>query len=251
MTLLGKVVLVTGASRGIGKALAVGFAREDAVVVVSARTQSPGTGSADGSLEETVQEIVVAGDRAIAIPCDVAEEAQVRSLVERIVSEVGPIDVLINNAGLSHNGSHLYLSVEEFDRVLAVNVRGQFLLCKHVLPGMMERRRGNVINISSRNAVWDLADSPVYGPSKAALDRFTLNVAAEMRPYNIALNALGPGLVYSEMTKDWGEPTRDPLGRVPDPPEVVVPAAVWLAQQDASTFTGRVVHRDEFGDKWP
>ena len=250
MTLEGKVVLVTGASRGIGKALAVGFAREGAIVVASARTQSAGTGSADGSLEETVQEIVGAGDRAIAIPCDVVQEEQVKDLVDRAVAEVGPIDVLINNAGLSHNGSHLYLSVEEFDRVLAVNVRGPFLLCKHVLPGMMERRQGNVINISSRNAVWNLADSPVYGPSKAALDRFTLNLAVEMRPYNIAVNALGPGLVVSEMTKDW-DTSRDTWGRMPDRPKVVIPAAVWLAQQDASTFTGRVVHRDEFGETWP
>ena len=250
MTLEGKVVLVTGASRSIGKALAVGFAGEGAIVVVSARTQSPGTGSAEGSLEETVQEIIGAGGQAVAITCDVAQEEQVKDLVNRTVAEVGPIDILVNNAGLSHNGSHLYLSVEEFDRVMAVNVRGPFLLCKYVLPGMMERRRGSVINISSRNAVWDLADSPVYGPSKAALDRFTLNLAVEMKPYNIAVNALGPGLIVSEMTKDW-DPSRDTWGRMPDQPEVVIPAAVWLAQQDASTFTGRVVHRDEFGEKWP
>ena len=243
-------MLITGASRSIGRALAAGFAREGAVVVASARTQSPGTGPADGSLEETVQEIIQAGGRAVAIPCDVSNEDQVKSLAARAVAEVGPIDVLINNAGLYHWGSALSLSAEEFDRVLAVNTKGPFLMCKHVLPGMIERRRGNVINVSSRNAIWDEPNSPVYGPSKAALERFTLNLAAEMKPHNIAVNAMGPGLVLSEMTKGW-EPTRDPLGRVPDPPEVVVPAALWLAQQDAHSFTGRVVHRDEFGDKWP
>lgn len=250
MTLQNKVVLVTGASRSIGKALAVGFAAEGAIVVASARTQSPGTGAAEGSLDETLQEILQAGGRAVAIPCDVSQEEQVKALVARTLAEVGPVDVLVNNAGLYHWGSALGLSADEFDRVVAVNLKGPFLTCKHVLPGMIERRQGNVINVSSRNAIWEEPNSPVYGPSKAGLERFTLNLAAEMRPYNIAVNALGPGLVLSEMTRGW-EPTRDPLGRVPDPPEVVVPATLWLARQDASTFTGRVVHRDEFGDKWP
>ena len=250
MSLEDKVVLITGASRSIGRALAVDFAMEGAIVVASARTQSAGSGTAEGSLEETVGEIVEAGGRAVAIPCDVAQEEQVKNLINRTFAEVGPIDVLINNAGLYHWGSALALSSEELDRVIAVNLKGPFLMCKHTLPGMMERRRGNIINISSRNAIWEEPNSPIYGPSKAALERFTLNLAAEMKTHNIAVNALGPGLVYSEMTKGW-EPTRDPLGRVPDPPEVVVPAAIWLAQQDASSFTGRVVHRDEFGDRWP
>ena len=244
------MVLITGASRSIGKALAIGFAAEGAIVVASARTQTPGTGAAEGSLDETVQAILRAGGKAVAIPCDISQEEQVKNLVSRTLSEVGPIDVLINNAGIYHWGSALGLSAEEFDRVVAVNLKGPFLMCKHVLPGMMERRQGNLINISSRNAIWEEPNSPVYGPSKAGLERFTLNLAAEMKPYDIAVNALGPGLVLSEMTRGW-EPSRDPLGRVPDPPEVVVPAALWLAQQNASTFTGRVVHRDEFGDKWP
>jgi NAD(P)-dependent dehydrogenase (short-subunit alcohol dehydrogenase family) len=201
-------------------------------------------------LEETVRQITQAGGRAVAIPCDVSQEDQVRSLVERTLAEVGPIDVLVNNAGVLYSGAITRFSTDDFDRVLAVNVRGPFLLCKHVLPGMMGRQRGSIVNISSRSAIWEEAESLVYGPSKAALDRFTLNLAADMRPYSVAVNALGPGLIASEMTRDW-EPSRDRWGRVPEPPEVVLPAALWLAKQDATTFTGRIVHRDEFGTAWP
>ncbi|MEE8443517.1 MAG: SDR family oxidoreductase [Dehalococcoidia bacterium] len=250
MTLEGKVAVITGASRGIGRALAVGFAQEGAVVVAAARTQRPTSGSPEGSLEETVQRIMEAGGKAIAMSCDVASEGDVKALVERTLSQVGPIDVLVNNAGVLLSGPITDFDAAQWDTVMAVNLRGPFLMCKYVLPGMMERRQGSVINISSRSAIWEEAESLAYGPSKAALDRFTLNLAADVKSHNIAVNALGPGLVASEMTRDIN-PSNDKWGRWPAPPEEIVPSAVWLAQQDASTFTGRVVHRDEFGETWP
>ena len=250
MSLQGTVVVITGASRGIGRALAVGFAAEGATVVAAARTRRPGEGPAEGSLEETVQQITDAGGKAIAAQCDVADEAQVKALVERTLAEAGPIDVLINNAGISAAGPIADFTVADFDRVMAVNVRGPFLVCRYALLGMMERRKGSVINISSRSAIWESEESLVYGPSKAALDRFTLNLAVDMKQYNIAVNALGAGLIASEMTKDV-KPENDRWGRTPDPPEEMVPAALWLAQQDASTYTGHVVHRDEFNKTWP
>ena len=246
----GRVVLITGASRGIGKALAVGFASAGATVVASARTTQPGSGVAQGSLEETVRQIRDSGGKALHFPCDVASEEQVKALVDSTVAEAGPIDVLINNAGIEVTGSVTELDTAQFENVLKVNVVGPFLLCKYVVPGMMERRAGNIINISSRSAIWDQENTPVYGASKAALDRFTRNLAVDLKPYNIAVNGLGPGLVESEMTRNW-DPSLDLWGRMPSPAEEVVPATLWLAQQDASGFTGQVVHRDEFRQTWP
>ena len=245
-----RVVLITGASRGIGKALAVGFARAGATVVASARTTRPGSGVAQGSLEETVKQIRDSGGKALHFPCDVTSEEQVKTLVDSAVAEAGPIDVLINNAGIEVTGAITELGVTEFENVLKVNVVGPFLLCKYVAPGMMERRAGSIINVSSRSAIWDQENTLVYGASKAALDRFTRNLAVDLKPYNIAVNGLGPGLVESEMTRNW-DPSFDLWGRMPSPAEEVVPAALWLAQQDASGFTGQVVHRDEFRQTWP
>ena len=246
----GKVVLITGASRGIGKALAVGFASAGATVVASARTTRPGSGVAQGSLEETVKQIRDSGGKALHFPCDVTSEEQVKALVDSTVAEAGPIDVLVNNSGITVNGPITELGVAEFEEVLKVNVVGPFLVCKYVVPSMMERRAGSIINISSRSAIWDQENTLVYGASKAALDRFTRNLAMDMKPYNIAVNALGPGLVASEMTRNW-DPSLDLWGRMPSPAEEVVPATLWLAQQDASSFTGQVVHRDEFRQTWP
>lgn len=250
MELEGKVALITGASRGVGRELAVGFAREGAFVVAAARTITPDPNSPEGSLEETVSQIRESGGKALAVQCDVSDEASVKNLVDKALAEVGPIDVLINNAGITAHGSIVEMPSENFCRVMAVNVIGVFLSCKYVLPGMMERKRGSVMNISSRNAIWDNRDDLVYGPSKAALDRFSINLSMDMKPYNIAVNALGPGLVATEMTKGF-DPSRDKWGRMPEPPERVVPAALWLAQQDASTFTGKIVHQDEFRNTWP
>ena len=250
MSLKGKVTIITGASRGIGRALAQGFAAEEAVVVAAAQTQRAGTGVDEGSLEETVQGITAAGGSAVAVPCDVADEGQVKALVERTLAEVGPIGVLINNAGIWRAGPIWDFDTADWDRVMAVNMRGLFLMCKYVLTGMMERRRGNIINLTSGNAIMYVTEDPVYGPSKIALERFTLNLAEDVKPYNIAVNALSPGLVASSMNPNW-DPSKSPTGRIPSPPEVVFPPVAWLAQQDASTFTGQIVHRYEFGKSWP
>ena len=249
MSLDGKIVVITGASRGIGRALAIGFSGEGATVVVSARTLRPASGVADGSLEETVDRITGSGGKALAIPCDVRVESEIRTLVDRTLAEAGPIDILINNAAISHQSDLDSLSVEEFDMVMSVNLRGPFITCKYVVPGMMERRRGNIINLTSRNAIWDSPEDLAYAPSKAALDRFSRNLAEELKPYNIAVNALSPGLVTSYMTRNW-DPSDNPRGLEISPPEEVLPATLWLAQQDGS-FTGHVLLRNDFGKTWP
>ena len=250
MSLKDKVTVITGASRGIGRALAVGFAAEGAVVVAAARTLRATSGGPEGSLEDTVQRITETGGKAKAIACDVADETQVKVLVERTLDEIGPIDVLINNAGILLRGRVVGSDTEHWERVIAVNLRGPYLTCKYVLPGMIERRRGNIINITSRSAIWESPDSLAYGPSKAALDRFTLNLAADVKPCSIAVNALGPDNLASAL--DTGSSiSRSRWGHESWPPEEILPSATWLAQQDASTFTGRIVYRVDFGKTWP
>lgn len=249
MSLQDKVVVITGASRGIGRALALGFAGEGALVVLAARTLRAGIGDREGSLEETVAQIRKKGGKALAVSCDVADEAQVEELVRRALAEAGPIDVLINNAGVLQSKPVTEITSQEWDQAVAVNIRGPFLTCKYVLPGMMERRSGNIINITSRAGERVDTNRLPYGMTKAALNKFTLNLAADMQPYNIAVNALGPGLVQSRPPVPGATPTNF-QGRTADAPETVAPAALWLAQQDAS-FTGRIVHRDEFRKTWP
>ena len=249
MTLKDKVVLITGASRGVGEAMAYGLAAEGAIVAAVARTLAPDTGEGAGSLEETVERIRESGGRALAIGCDVTDEADVKAMIERVESEAGVVDVLINNAGISIHGSIVDLSVNEYDRVMDVNLRGPFLTCKYTVPQMMKRRSGSIINITSRLSDWTEEKHILYGTSKAALNRFTLNMAADLKQYNIAVNALSPGLVSSYMTRNW-DPGDNPRGLVIELAEVVVPATVWLAQQDAS-YTGRVLLRNDFGKTWP
>lgn len=249
MSLAKKIVMITGASRGVGRALTIGFAKEGAVVVAVARTLKSGSGEWEGSLEETVNQINQSGGTVIAIACDVTQEADVESMVNKATADVGPIDVLINNAGLSIKGSIVDLSTHDFDRVIAVNLRGPFLTCKFIVPSMIERSRGNIINLGSRQADWVDASHIVYGPSKAALNRFSQNMAEDLKPFNIAVNAMSPGLISSYMTRHW-DPENNPHGLVIEPPEVVVPATLWLAQQDAS-FTGRILLRNDFQKTWP
>lgn len=250
MTLEDMVVVITGASRGIGRALAIGFAQEGATVVAAARTLGPAGSAPEGSLEETAGAIRDAGGRAVVVRCDVAYEADVRALAEETVAKAGPADVLINNAGISRQASITKLSVEDFDRVVAVNFRGAFLACKYFVPGMMERKRGSIINISSRIADWEAQEDIISGSIRAATNRFTKNLAADMRPYNVAVNALSPGLVATEITRTWDVSKYGREIRM-DQPEDVVPAALWLARQDASTFTGHFVLKDDFGKTWP
>ena len=154
MTLKDKVVLITGASRGVGEAMAYGLAAEGAIVAAVARTVARGTGEGTGSLEETVERIKESGGRALAIACDVTNEEDVKEMVEKVEYEEGVVDVLINNAGVSIRGSIIDLSVEEYDRVMDVNLRGPFLTCKYTVPQMIKRRSGSIINITSRLSDW-------------------------------------------------------------------------------------------------
>ena len=244
----GLVAIVTGASRGLGRAIAREYAREGASVVICARTQSP-TGL-PGTLEETAREIKNAGGDVVAINCDVTDESEVNAMVRQATERYGQIDVLFNNAGAMVLGETIMeIDPARWERLMRVNVNGPYLCSRAVLPIMMEQRRGSIINIGSRMATDPRQGGGVlYSASKAAVHMFTYCLADEVRDYNIAVNILSPGALRSEGSAAIPWTQRDWHERVD--PSVVGPSAVYLALQNASTFTGRLAFRAEFGTTW-
>jgi 3-oxoacyl-[acyl-carrier protein] reductase len=277
--LAGKTAIVTGASRGIGRMYALALAGAGAKVVVAARTereqalaaepaQLPGEyhrgraaavfeGALPGTIYETAETIRAAGGRALPVRCDVTNEEDVKAMVAQARAQFGPVDILVNNAGVFARFNYLEVTPEIFDRVFHVNVLGPYLCARHVLPEMIERRSGSIINITtgSRNlANYQLLAAQgiiCYTVTKAALNRLTTYLAQEVAPYGVAVNALAPGFVHTgggEATLpedyNWENPEVDwkPLTL-----EVVAPALLQLAQQTAETFTGKIVFADEFG----
>ena len=244
----GMVAIVTGASRGLGRAIAREYAREGASVVICARSQSP-AGLA-GTLQETTDDIRDAGGEVLAVSCDVTMESEVNEMVERAVERYGRIDVLFNNAGVMVLGeSLLEIDPARWDQLMKINVGGPFLCSRAVAPVMMKQRRGSIINIGSRMATDPAQGGGVlYSASKAAVHMFSLCLADEVRDYNIAVNILSPGSMRSEGSAAIPWTQRDWHERV-DPSEVG-PSAVYLALQDASTFTGQLAARADFGVTW-
>jgi citronellol/citronellal dehydrogenase len=237
MKLAGKVAIVTGASRGLGKAMATELARDGASVAVVARTVEAGQSRLPGTIHETVEEIEGAGGTAFPVRCDVTQEKDVVAMVDRVIERFGRLDIMINNAGITTPESFIKLSTKKWDLVMGVNLRGTFLCSKAVLPQMLEQKSGHIINLSSVLAK-RVAFSIPYGTSKAALERFTLGLAEEMKKNNIAVNALCPDFTVTEAvtaflkdvdTTGWQQP--DMWGRY----------AVLVAAQDAQSLTGRIL----------
>ena len=244
----GMVTIVTGASRGLGKAIANGYAREGAKVVVTSRPSSP-TGLS-GTAKETASEISDSGGEALGIACDVTNEDQVKSMVKLVMEQYGKIDVLVNNAGIMVlNELFLDIDPERWDNLMAVNLKGPYLCCRYVLPVMIEQRSGSLVNIGSRmGAVVTEAGGTAYSSSKAGFHMFGFILAQEMRQHNIAVNAISPGSLKSEgsWSSSWGKSTWDNRIELED----VVPSAVFLAMQRPDTMTGELVSRDDFGRTW-
>ena len=225
-----------------------------ASVVVASRTEvdtSAGTEFAryaEGTIHSTVRMIQEQGGTAVGITCDVTQAEDIRSLVEATLTRFGQIDVLVNNAGIDCEAPVVHLDLALLDRCLATNVRAPLLLCKFALPSMMARRSGSIFCITSGAARGYRPGRVGYSMSKAALDRMFLSLAEEVRPHNIAVNVLSPGRVDTWMNRrgDWPGTAHIPMA----PPEAIMPAAVWLAQQTATSFTGQLVERADFGKTW-
>ena len=255
MPLQDKVAIVTGGSRGIGRAISRGLARAGARVVVSSRTEVDQSAAnlfpqySAGTIHQTAREIQDLGGQAIAVKCDVASDAEIRALVQTTLDRFGRIDVVVSNAGIDLEAPVPEIDVDALDRCLAVNIRAPLLLCKHALPAMIEQGAGGSIFAVTSGAARGYRPGRVgYSMSKAALDRMFLSLAEEVRPHNIAVNLFGPGRVDTWMNRngDWPGTAHIPMV----PPDQVIPAAIWLAQQTAETFTGNIAERAEFGVTW-
>lgn len=249
MNLKDKVAIVTGASRGIGKAIAVAFAKEGAAVVAAARSQTEG--KIPGTIHQTIAEIHEAGGKGLAIGCDVSDENDVADMVGRTMEEYGRIDVLVNNAGVGYYAPIMATPAKHWDLVMRVNLRGPFLLIQAAVPRMKEQGQGAIVNISSTLAteLYSMVPGPdgqerlggsSYGASKAGLERLTRGLALELVPDNIAVNALKPkrptyseGIVFN--LPDNADPS---VYRSAD--EFMTQACIFLAQQDAKGVTGGV-----------
>ncbi len=244
----GMVAIVTGASRRRGRAIAKEIAEEAAKVVVSARRSSP-TGL-PGTAVETAEQIRSQGGEAMALTCDVSNEEQVMAMVGQTIDAYGRVDVLFNNAGIMVLGETLLdIAPVKWDQSVAANLRGPYLCCRAVLPTMINQGRGSIIHIGSRmGSDHEQGGGTLYSATKAAVHMFSLCLADEVREHNIAVNILSPGGLRTEGSAAIPWTQRDWHERVE--PEAVGPSAVYLALQDASTFTGQLVLRAEFGETW-
>ena len=249
----GKVVIVTGASRGIGKGLALGLAQAGAQVICAARTVVESTDGLPGTIHATVDAIRAAGGEAAAVQCDIGVEHDIAKLIEQSVTAYGRIDVLVNNAMAPTRGLFSETTPQAWDESMRVNVRSLLLTAKAVVPVMVETGGGSIINISSGAAEIGVVGMPpgylVYSVAKAALERFSAALAVEVADLGIAVNALRPGAVKTEHTvHELGEDF-DWTGW--EAPEAVVPAVRYLAVQRGNGLTGRVVDSTQFGITWP
>ncbi|MBP8130334.1 MAG: SDR family oxidoreductase [Candidatus Hydrogenedentes bacterium] len=214
----GKMALITGAGRGIGRAIALAFAREGCGVALLARTLD--------ELTETANLVVATGARALPCVCDVSMPAQVDGAVNRVLHEFGHIDILVNNAGFAAFKPFVEIGFEDWKRTLDVNLTGPFLLIQEVLPSMIERGSGRIINVSSVAGLKPIPEQSAYCASKFGLNGLSLVLAMELRPYGIAVHAICPGGVATRLSEE-AMPQRDKSDWMT--PEDVAHAALYLA----------------------
>jgi len=234
--LAGKVAFVAGASRGIGRTVAVALAEAGAAVAVAARTEREGR--LPGTIHAVADRIVRAGGRALAVPCDVTSEASVEAAVAATAAEFGGIDILIANAGVLWLGPVESTPLKRWQLCLDVNLTGVFLVTKAVIPHLRARGGGSLVAVTTIGAAMTDRGSNAYWVSKAAAERLYLGLAADLRPDNIAVNCLSPARVV--LTEGWlaGGDGREIPPDMVEPPEAMAQAAVLLAAQDATGITG-------------
>jgi len=239
-----RVAIVTGGAKGIGKGIAVKFAEEGCTTVIADTLEKEAA--------KTTGEIVKSGGKAFPVVCDVSKGAEVADMVERVVRELGRIDILVNNAGIPGGlpRSITDITEEDWERVLGINLKGAFLCSKAVVPSMKAARYGRIINISSMAAIAPPAPLIHYSSSKAGMLGFTLDLALELAPFNITVNAILPGAIRTDIFNHIVTPGVDkeeffrqigktiaPMQRVGSPGEIAG-AALFLASELSSYMTG-------------
>ncbi|MDE5413002.1 3-oxoacyl-[acyl-carrier-protein] reductase [Alkalihalobacterium chitinilyticum] len=238
----GKVALVTGASRGIGKSIALELAQNGAKVAVNY------AGSKEKA-EAVVSEIVANGGEAIAIQADVADSDAVQSMVKEVISTYGSLDILVNNAGITRDTLVMRMKDEDWDAVLNTNLKGVFLCAKAVTRQMMKQRSGRIINISSVVGVLGNAGQANYVAAKAGVIGLTKSLARELANRNITVNAVAPGFIETDMTDQLTDEIKEsmlsqiPLSKLGQPQEIAR-VVRFLASEDSSYMTGQTLHVD-------
>ena len=243
-SLEGKVAIVTGSSRGIGRAIAEGLAGAGAAVTVNGRDPE--------TTQTAASAIVAAGGESLAVVADVSDATEVDRLIDTTVANFGRLDILVNNAGISpYFKPAETMSEAQWDEILKVNLKGVFLCCRAAGRVMIPRKSGRVINISSIGGTVALPRLVAYCSAKGAIHQLTRVLAVEWAPHHVLVNAIAPGFIETDLTKGLRESPKHleslirqvPLGRLGQPAEIVG-AAIYLASDAASYVTGQMLHVD-------
>lgn len=248
-----QVVLVSGGSRGIGKALARGFVERGAQVVITGREAE--------TLQSTAEEISVGAHPVQTVVCDVAETSQIEQCVGQVIKDCGHIDTLLNVAGVNIRKPANDFTEEQFDFVLDINLRGAFFMTQQVGKHLIERGSGSVVNIDSLNSHSPLTNVTPYAISKCGLNGMTQALAREWGPAGVRVNGLAPGFILTDLTQQlWSDPTMQEWGRFNTPmgrlgqPDDLIGTAIFLASPAAAFLTGQTIYVDGgliSGRNWP
>jgi 3-oxoacyl-[acyl-carrier protein] reductase len=241
MLLKDKIALVTGASRGIGKEIALAFAREGAALALCSRSLE--------SLEKVREEVSQLGAKSICLPTDVQDTQNVEDAVKKTIDTYGRIDILVNNAGVTKDNLIVRMTDDDWNYVISVNLRGTFLFTRAVTKSMIRQRAGSIVNVSSVIGLTGNMGQANYAASKAGIIGLTKSAAKELARRNVRVNAVAPGFIETEMTDKLGEETKAavlnqiPLGRFGSPKDVAQ-LVVYLASDLSNYMTGQVIAID-------